>query len=178
MSIIYEHPVKSQGLLFGRPKIIFQNIEPVLEIRAFPGTKERIVNLHNMALSPEKRAAYLLDAKALIVQESMPDTKSFSDDDYATWFAKKLGENLGRMHQRGYVHKNISEHNITLDCTIVDFDSARLVETLSDLANDLKMGEQVLGILIHSLELSEAESATALTVFKRSYDQHKQGLNL
>lgn len=158
-----------------KKKIIFQLAEPVLEVRAFPGTQERIVNLHNMALSPEKRAAYIADAKALIIQELKPDTKSFSDEDYAVWFAKKLGENLGRMHKRGYMHKNISEHNVTLDCTIVDFDTARFVETPSDLANDFKMGEQVLHILIYSLGLSEAESETALTVFKRSYDQHKKG---
>jgi len=46
------------------------------------------------------------------------------------WFAKTLGENLAKLHNAGYFHGYVSEHNVTLDGCIVDLDS---VDTMANI---------------------------------------------
>ncbi|MBI2639591.1 MAG: hypothetical protein HYW90_01715 [Candidatus Sungbacteria bacterium] len=93
---------------------IKKNEEPVIAIRAF-GTKARISEIKNEAL--------LKDAEKMVAQEFGIDPKKFSDKEYAEWFAKTLGEQVGRIHRLGYYHRYLTIHNVTLDCRIVDLDT-------------------------------------------------------
>lgn len=88
---------------------------PVIEIRAY-GTKMRIVDANN-------NYKFLEDGIRLVAQELGIDNESFTAPDYYNWFCVTLGKQVAKMHKNGYAHCYLSEHNITLDCRIVDLDS-------------------------------------------------------
>lgn len=90
--------------------------EPVIAVRAF-GTKARISEAGDKQL--------LEDAQAMVAQELGRKPNEFSEKEYVEWFAETLGKQIARLHRLGYYHRYLTTHNITLDCRIVDFDSAR-----------------------------------------------------
>jgi len=85
----------------------------VVEVRAL-GTKSRISDINDTSL---------LDAKTMVAQELNKTEKEFSWRDYLTWFSETLGKNVGLMHKNYYSHGYLLNHNITLDCRIIDLDS-------------------------------------------------------
>lgn len=113
-----------------RLNYIKKDIEPVIEVRAF-GMKARIANSLDAAL--------LKDAKAMVAQELGKSPDNFSDREYMTWFAETLGKQIAVIHSAGYWHNYLTEHNITLDCRIVDLDSVnKLPKTDSIIRRKIK----------------------------------------
>lgn len=140
---------KKQGM-------IPEEMNPVLLVRAF-GTRARVSDLRDK-VSDLQDSALLRDAKRLVAQEFGFDEKSFSDDDYFEWFAKTLGENVGRMHREGFVHNYLTGHNVTADCRIVDLDSVQSVKegSIIDYRSDI---DRVLSYAIHDLALVEVQKS-------------------
>ncbi|OGC55634.1 hypothetical protein A2797_01040 [candidate division WWE3 bacterium RIFCSPHIGHO2_01_FULL_48_15] len=92
--------------------VIDRKFQPVVEVRAF-GTKARAANYDESDLA---------DAKELVRQE-LGEERLPTDEEYFNWFARTLGKNVALMHKNGWRHGWLTEHNITLDCRIVDLDS-------------------------------------------------------
>lgn len=141
--------------------------EPVIAVRAF-GTKARISEVGNSLL--------LKDAKKMVAQEFGISHEKFSDKEYAEWFAKMLGTQVGRIHRLGYYHRYLTHHNITLDCKIVDLDTviklprreeSRANEILNDdIANILN----TIGFLNNKLK-SPTNTHTLSNLFWQGYRQ-------
>lgn len=101
--------------------------EPAIQVRAFR-TKFRLENffIHKIVpgLSSEQDIAiYYKDALQLVSQELGIAAQEFGYLAYLAWFAENLGTQVGTMHKAGYLHNYLSPHNITVDCSLVDFDS-------------------------------------------------------
>ncbi|GEM_PF-2126747 len=96
---------------------VADNVEPVVEVRAF-GTRARLQDIEN-----DNGADLLTDAQKLVQKETGVSPEKFTLKDYLEWFAKSLGESLGRMHKAGFTHGYLTRHNLTLDCRIIDLDS-------------------------------------------------------
>lgn len=112
-----------------KQKVISQEIHPVLEIRAF-GTKERTSYIDPI-MNPggdERSLQALADAKNMVAQETGLSPQNFSDQDYARWFAETLGKQVAKIANLKLFHGYLSDHNITLDCRIVDLDSVAPVK--------------------------------------------------
>jgi len=118
-------------------EMIDKTIRPVLAIRAF-GIKNRIEEASKF----EK----VEDARRLVSQELGLNEKEFTLDNYLKWFAQTLGENLGKLHKNNWVHRGLSSHNITLDCRLVDFDTAEKFNFLSldKIKNDWEAAKKAL----------------------------------
>lgn len=101
--------------------------EPVIEVRAF-GTKARITDVNNQVL--------LEDAKRMVAQELGKNPDDFSNEDYAKWFVQTLGKQVAIIHNAGFVHKYLTDHNVTLDCRIVDLDSVEKIKTDKGLSDE------------------------------------------
>lgn len=101
--------------------IIPKALNPVVEIRAF-GTKERVAYLLPSAKT-ERTLRALEDARKMVAQELGEDPERFSLHDYFEWFSKTLGVQIGKLKKHGFIHRFLTEQNITLDCRIVDLDS-------------------------------------------------------
>lgn len=93
--------------------------EPVIEVRAF-GTKARIADVKNQSL--------LEDAKHMVAQELGKDPKDFSGEKYLKWFAQTLGKQVAIIHNAGFIHGYLTDHNVTLDCRVVDLDSVKEIK--------------------------------------------------
>ena len=108
--------------------------EPVIEVRAF-GTKARIADAENQFL--------LEDAKRMVAKELGKDSNNFSNKDYIQWFAQTLGKQVAIIHNAGFIHGYLTDHNITLDCRIVDLDSVKKIKTNKGL-DDKRVKEDLL----------------------------------
>lgn len=139
--------------------LIASDTQPVIEFRAF-GTRDRISSLQ-LGKTERKKAAFE-DAKTLVAQELGRDPKDFSADEYLSWFAKTLGEQIAKIRKLKMHHKYLHTQNITLDCRIVDLDSVDFVkEKLADVGpeyneesfyeNDFDAGSNSLGELFKEL---------------------------
>lgn len=107
--------------------IVPSNFIPVIEIRAF-GTRERISSIAKVFGSDQmdtRGQAALEDAKYLVAQELGKDPDIFPMQEYLSWFARTLGEQVATMHRLKKVHLFLHDQNITLDSRIVDLDSIR-----------------------------------------------------
>lgn len=118
--------------------MIDDEFNPVVSVKAFT-TKARVQDLKN---SPDE----LKKVKKLVAKELGKD--NLSNDEYLTWFAENLGRNLGLMHRNGWVHKYLSMHNITLDCSIVDLDSVAPIIEAESVAKDFLTAGTTLGNLL------------------------------
>ena len=103
---------------------------PVVAIRAYPGTRERI---ESGPAPQERRETALGDAATLVAQELGKDPEEFSAHEYLTWFAETLGRQVAKLRKLGLHHGYITPHNTTLDCRIIDLDSvARTEQKISE----------------------------------------------
>jgi hypothetical protein len=48
-----------------------------------------------------------------------------SDVDYLVWLQDRLTDNLGILHDGGYIHGDLIPHNVTLDGSVIDFDQLK-----------------------------------------------------
>lgn len=115
--------------------LIAQDSEPVLEIRAF-GTHFRLIDAFTDLKTDERKEDLIEDARLLVAQELGVDSKNFTRFDYFKWLAGIIGKNLALMHKNGYIHSYLWQgHNITLDGSLVDFESSVGNVTLKDAFN-------------------------------------------
>lgn len=124
--------------------IIDEDFNPVVSVRAF-GTKARIINLSN-----DSAITLFEDAKKMLAKELRKE--KISNQKYVMWFARNLGRNIGLMHKQGWVHNYLTQHNITLDCRIVDLDSVTEQKERSETEKDFEQGYISLYSLLQDLE--------------------------
>lgn len=106
-------------------KMIAENIEPVVEVRAF-GTRARVQDVN-------EGTAYS-DAIKLVRQELDIPYEEFQSKEYLHWYAQMLGTSVGRLHKQKLTHGFLTPHNLTLDCRIVDLDSIKMQQDVPDLS--------------------------------------------
>lgn len=168
--------IKLEEILFRGQKLSFDDVmrmrhgaeyvfEPVIQVRAF-GTKARVSDLKlGVGL------VHIADAKKMVAQELGRETP-LTDAQYLEWFAKTLGKNVGIMHSNEWVHPYLTDHNITLDCRIVDLDS---VETRSDeesRSRDVLFATTTLDYIVKSSHTDSRLHPTKYTaMFYQSYDR-------
>ncbi|KKS74681.1 MAG: hypothetical protein UV48_C0031G0005 [Candidatus Azambacteria bacterium GW2011_GWA2_42_9] len=139
--------------------------EPVLEVRAF-GTKARITDANETALT---------DAKKMIAQEFGRPELEKDNSEYLNWFSETLAKQLAIIHNNGYWHGYLTEHNITLDCRIVDFDSVEKLppdksKLQKNIVTDLYDAANSFISLISNLEYVDEDVKGALfSSFIRNY---------
>lgn len=151
-------------------RYIKTNAKPVVEVRAF-GVKSRIRDAQREA--PKGRRELVDDAKIAVARELGIKPEDFSDEEYLKWFADVLGKQLAIIHGNGYAHCYLTAHNVTLDCRIVDFDTALLLEDYESKREELLKGdyggaEAVTEKLAGALGLA---SEKFISIFKRSYTE-------
>lgn len=134
---------KLKGILKKRPEGMSRDYKPVIEIRAF-GTRARIAN----ASSDE-----LVDDAKKIVSAELGRNTVMTDEEYIRWFAKNLGRSLGIMHANDWAHGFPTDHNITLDCRLTDFDGASYPATDEQKSMDFLVAEQALVWLHQKVEI-------------------------
>lgn len=134
-----------------------EDFVPVIEVRAF-GTKARVQDLLEIPryivrdFGSLKRAsggfyeAFLADAME-IMRFELSQTRRVTQKQYLTWFARTLGANIGLMHRNGLSHNVLGEHNVTLDCRIVDLISLSEIKNKAAMEDDLDGGMGVLRTL-------------------------------
>jgi len=135
-----------------KARICEKDFHPVVEVRAF-GTKARVADVLSVIKTgglTEDQKLLLEDAKKLVSQE-LGFQETISDEEYLKWFAKTLGQNMGRMHRKGWLHNYIFNHNITLDCRIVDFDAITKIENKYQLVNEIMGAGSVIAELADSI---------------------------
>lgn len=101
---------------------------PVVQVRAY-GTKARMRDVGDAGGNP-----LMKDAMHLVAQELGVSEEKFTFKAYTKWFAKTLGTQMALLHLNGYIHGNMSLHNVTLDCRLTDFDTVRKVPLGSDMS--------------------------------------------
>jgi hypothetical protein len=144
-------------------------IDPVIEVRAF-GTKARIRDICESKKenkNKELKKFLLEDAKKLVSQETGKDLSL--DKSYLKWFAKTLGENVALMHKNGLRHRYLGDHNITLDCRIVDTCNVRNIKNKKERMRDISWAKKSLKVLVQSLKFDKNFSEFE-NQFSESYD--------
>jgi len=140
---------------------------PVILIRAFV-TKARIDDLLEGVQDSGFRRLLIEDAKALVSRE-LGREKVLSDEEYAVWFTKTLGENVALMHKNGWAHNYLYRHNITLDSRIVDLDGVSRISEY-DRKRDLSSAVVSLFSLISKLHPGFSPSGYE-EIFQTAYGQ-------
>lgn len=138
------------------------DMEPVVEVRAF-GSRERIEYLGTLSDWTEKRSMLSLeDARTMVAQELGIKPDDFSYEDYLLWFAENLGKGVAKIRKLGLYHSYLTEHNVALDCRLVDLDS---VATLDEWRKDEKHGKSGWSDeQFYSADFDRASSALATLV--------------
>ncbi len=154
--------------------IIDEDFHPVLEVRGF-GTKARVAE----ALKIKYAAKALKDAKSLVAREL--GREDMSDQEYLDWFAKTLATNVALMHKNGWYHKYLTNHNITLDCRIVDLDSVCSLKAEIERSRDfysarVSLEDLLLGIHLRSVSANSSVDFTKdlgelREIYRETYDQ-------
>lgn len=126
--------------------------EPVLEVRAF-GTKARITDANKDALA---------DARKMVAQEFDKPVLEKDQSEYLNWFAETLAKQVAIIHNNDHWHGYLSEHNITLDCRVVDLDSVEKLPT-----NQSKIQKDIVR------DLFDATSSLTALVLRFGIDMEK-----
>jgi len=150
-------------------EIIDKDFKPVIEIRAF-GTKMRIDDAKNV-MDGEEKKLILNDAIKLVSQE-LGREQLLSNEEYLQWFAETLGLNVGLIHKNGWLHNYLTDHNVTLDCRIVDLDSIEILKSLDQTREDLVGAEMTIYSLIKLVvgEYDKDKITRYVNLFRKSYD--------
>jgi hypothetical protein len=150
--------------------VIKEDFQPVVEVRGF-GTKARISDIFfGDEWLEETKKLLFEDAKKLVSQELERGDNPLTDQEYLEWFAETLGKNVGLMHKNGWLHSNLTSHNITLDCRICDLDTVKKLK--GDEINLDKDYAQSSSIqrLARWLDLPEKRLFELFERFQKSYD--------
>lgn len=159
----------------GEYPLLPKSLQPAIALRAF-ATKFRIRDID--MLSPDS-IEKLEDARKIVSQELGVNEKDFSFQKYFEWFAKTLGENIGLMHKNGWFHRYLNEHNVTLDCRIVDLDSVGKFANLKEwvkknkrMEEDIRSGRRnVLYTLEHVFDALKIKRGDYTKIFFKAYEE-------
>jgi hypothetical protein len=188
-------PVDELGKRFKNLEDV-QSIDPVIYVRAFRngarvnefgwGTTE---DIDESTLHAEQGRTLEKAIRMVRRERGLPDNPDVplgvnEKLDYLEWFAKTLGENIGRMHAHGMYHQWIfnglkSPQNITLACEITDLDDVKRLpvsdtERAEQLRNaDEEAGAHILELLV-SMNFNDKTFAIspfspAMSMLKRTY---------
>lgn len=144
--------------------------KPVLEIRAF-STHARICDA-----SGEKGRLFLNDSLKLVASELGKDEKEFGLLEYAHWFSRAVGKNLGIMYQNNKRHGYLHDQNITLDARFVDFDSVRDVTKIFkgfSLKRDFDDAKDSLDSLFRTLKFNKQQRESLFEEMRESMELRK-----
>lgn len=108
---LFQYPVEKAGETRSY-ELFLKYLDPHVVLTAF-GCLGKVADAPNRALLE----------KAVRTVKSELGRKRFSKGDYLHWFACTFAENLAKTHSRGWLHNNITSHNVTLDARITDFDT-------------------------------------------------------
>src|SRR3989344_1212293 len=153
-----------------KARICEKDFHPVVEVRAF-GTKARVADVLSVIKTgglTEDQKLLLEDAKKLVSQE-LGFQETISGEEYLKWFTKTLGQNMGRMHKKGWLHNYIFNHNITLDCRIVDFDSITKIENEDQIGTEVDNARQVIKELSNLIFGNYSKST--MDLFNENYEK-------
>lgn len=130
--------------------------EPVIQARAFI-TKARPEDIYvdYVALPYDYILSKIFplyeEAKTLVALELGIEPKDFSAKNYLEWFASTMGQQIKIIHLSGYTHNYLIDHNFTLDCRIVDFDSATKTKARQKRHKDRLCARAVLRLLTQNV---------------------------
>jgi tRNA A-37 threonylcarbamoyl transferase component Bud32 len=143
-----------------------ENQRPVILLRAF-GTKLRIENIHG-AETKEEAKAMIDDAKNILSREL---GRQIAEKTYVWWFAVNLGKQMARMHKKGWVHGYLHDHNITLDCRIIDLDEAKKSFSKEERETDFEQARQALLFFANGCKKAgvNIDADKMLGIFERKY---------
>ncbi len=134
---------------------------PVVQVRAF-GTKTRLRDLDALTWEPAQLAGLRKEVEDAITLVAL-EAKDVRDlPSYLAWFARTLGQNLGRFRSLGYAHHYVTDHNITLDCRLTDFDSVTTQLTFVYGKEDFKGGRRSLDAFITNVRRLFPEVAASI----------------
>lgn len=147
--------------------------QPVVLLRAF-GTKFRVKDVEHKNLSCGERRAMIHDAKNIVSKEL---GRKLTDAEYAEWFATNLGEQVARMHNKGWVDTYLSSHNLTLDGRIVDLDGVKKSKSRSEREADFTETRSTLVRFITGCKEAgiNVDLKKLLSRFTNAYDQKYYG---
>ena len=124
-----------------RAGVLRNNFEPALQLRAF-GIKTRLIDF----VTKDAFAGFGDDTEVRnMIDDALSFVRYITKGDvgdvkgYLKWFANTLGTNVGLLEKSGSAHRFLGSQNITLDSSIVDFDSvgsAGLRRARDDRGND------------------------------------------
>jgi len=149
--------------------IIDKRFHPAIEVRAF-GTKLRIEDFYSESEYSENDVELLLDDARKLVSQELGRKEPLSEEEYLSWFAKTLGENVGSMHKNGWYHRYLSPHNITLDCRIVDLDSIVQLRDEVQREKDLYEARSSFWALLTSLNINRSKIEPLREQVEKSYN--------
>lgn len=118
---------------------IGEDTKPVLTLRAF-GVRTRIRDLlsligRNGAETLARNRVLIDDAKKVIsAQLGLPYL--MCDLEYFDWFVETHTRNTALLHKNGLFHHWLTQHNVTLDCRMVDFDDTKALTTEAERLKD------------------------------------------
>jgi hypothetical protein len=156
---------------------------PVQELRVY-GTRARLSQIWD-----RPHEAQVQDAMAIVSQEFGIHFKD--EKEYLSWFADTLGEQLAKIHNLGYVHNFVTQHNITLDCRIIDLDSVEERQVIGEQefekkeGKDLKKAQEslmryvgdVFKLVIQGPQMEAALAQPAfLDTFRKAYDRTRDAV--
>lgn len=158
--------------------ILPERLQPAIALRAF-ATKFRVYDIQDIrSYKTSDFIKKLEDARKIVSQELGINEKNFSFKKYFKWFAKTLGENIGKMHNNGWFHNYLTEHNITLDCRIVDLDSVEKFTNRKERAaknkimeDDFSDGKKVLYILEYVMNALRVKWEDHEEIFRKAYEE-------
>lgn len=139
----------------------------IVAVRVF-GTKNRISDINDTSL---------LDAKTIVAQEQGKNEQKFSWRDYLKWFSETLGKNVGLMHKNDYIHRFLLNHNITLDCRIVDLDFVDEHGTSSQIKKDIiRAGHGALHRLFNQVSKKDSSCGNFNEYLSYFYEAYKKAM--
>lgn len=159
-----------------RKGLIYEGFNPVILVRAF-GTKHRIKDLkgteHYDPVTPHQTINVLLEDAISLVSQEVGSKHHLTSKEYIEWFARTLGRNVGFLHKIGYVHSGLTEHNITLDCRITDFDLTERSRGKYQYESDFLRARKSLNTLISIMQevgmLVDASPNDIVSEYEKSY---------
>lgn len=141
--------------------------DAVVQIRAFR-TRSRLSDLEYMSSNLPK---LILEDAVSMVSVEMGEKLGY--ESYLQWFSKTYGESVGRMHRAGWHNPNLSDHNLTLDCTQVDWDMLQELVRNGDRKDDVQHALSnlyVLSIRFKQLGLAKLGQVAYARLFMEGYD--------
>lgn len=152
-------------------ELISKGIEPILIVRGF-GTRNRVEDLLK-AYDNEKLINDAIDVLSIETGNS----KKLTQNEYAEWFAKNLGRQIGLMDKLKFLHYALSSHQVTLDGRIVDFAGSQYIKKDASLEEQIAQyasGLEVLKVFSNSIVIGLSSENARENKIKKLEELYKE----